>query len=157
MTPNSSTLAWKIPWTVQDWITFVIPGLYRNSPGQNTGVGSLSVLQGIFPTQGLNPGLLHCRQVLYQPSHKGSPKILEWVAYSFSSRSSQPRNRTGVSCITSRFFTNWAMKERQLKSIELLKGFSIAFSPGMWFFPYSNTDGKHYEVLHNAFNKGPLE
>ena len=49
-------------------------GLYSlwNSPGQNTGVGSLSLLQGIFPTQGLNPGLLHCRQILYQLSHKGS-------------------------------------------------------------------------------------
>ena len=42
----------------------------RNSPGQNTGVGSLSLLQGIFPTHGLNP---HCRQILYQLSHKGSP------------------------------------------------------------------------------------
>ena len=36
-----------------------------NSPGQNTGVGSLSLLQGIFPTQGLSQGLLHCRQILY--------------------------------------------------------------------------------------------
>ena len=47
-------------------------GLYSpwNSPGQNTGVGSLSLLQGIFPTQGLNPGLLHCRRILYQLSHK---------------------------------------------------------------------------------------
>ena len=44
-----------------------------NSLGKNTGVGSLSLLQGIFPTQGLNPGLLHCRQILYQLSHKGSP------------------------------------------------------------------------------------
>ena len=50
-------------------------GLYSpwNSPGQNTGVGSLSLLQGIFPTQGSNPGLLHGRQILYQLSHKGSP------------------------------------------------------------------------------------
>ena len=44
-----------------------------NSPGQNTGVGSHSLLQGIFPTQGLNSGLQHCRQILYQLSHKGSP------------------------------------------------------------------------------------
>ena len=43
-----------------------------NSPGQNTGVGSLSLLQGIFPTQILNPGLLHCRGILYQLRHKGS-------------------------------------------------------------------------------------
>ena len=50
-------------------------GLYSpwNSPGQNTGVGSHSLLQGIFPTQGSNPGLPHCRQILYQLSHKGSP------------------------------------------------------------------------------------
>ena len=47
-------------------------GLYSpwNSPGQNTGVGSLSLLQRIFPTHGLNPGLSHCRQTLYQLSHK---------------------------------------------------------------------------------------
>ena len=47
-------------------------GLYSswNSPGQNTGVGSLSLLQGIFPTQGLNPGLLCCWQILYQLSHQ---------------------------------------------------------------------------------------
>src|SRR5574337_2163005 len=44
-----------------------------DSPGQNTGVGSISLLQGIFPTQGLNPGLPNCRRILYQLSHKGSP------------------------------------------------------------------------------------
>ena len=44
-----------------------------NSPGKNTGVGSHSLLQGIFPTQGLNPGLLRCRQILYQLSYQGSP------------------------------------------------------------------------------------
>ena len=82
-----------------------------DSPGQNTGVGSLSLLQGIFPTQGSNPGLPHSRWILYQLSHKGSPRILEWVAYPFSSRSSQPRNRTRVSCIAGRFFTSWAMRE----------------------------------------------
>ena len=43
-----------------------------NSPSQNTGVGSLSLLQAIFPTQGLNPGLLRCRRIPYQLSHKGS-------------------------------------------------------------------------------------
>ena len=61
-------------------------GLYspRNSPGQNTGVDCHALLQGIFLTQGLNPGLPHCRQILYQLSHQGSPRILEWVAYPFS-------------------------------------------------------------------------
>ena len=52
------------------------------------------------------PGLPYCRQILYQLSHKGSPRILERVAYPSSSGSSQPRNRTGVSCIAGRFFTN---------------------------------------------------
>ena len=63
-------------------------GLYRpwNSPGQNTGVGSLSLLQGIFPTWGSNPGLLHWRWILYQLSHKGSPGILEWVSFSLLQR-----------------------------------------------------------------------
>ena len=88
-------------------------GLYSpwNSPDQNTGVGSLSLLQGIFPTQGFNPGLPHCRQILYQLSHKLSPRTLKWVAYPFSSGSSRPRNWTGVSCITGGFFTNWAIRE----------------------------------------------
>ena len=90
-------------------------GLYSplNSPGQNTRVGSLSLLQGIFPTQGLNPGLLHCQWILYQLSPKGSPRILEWVAWPFSSQSSRPRNQTRVSCIAGRFFTNWAIREVQ--------------------------------------------
>ena len=62
-------------------------GLYSpwNSPGQNTGVGSCSLLWGIFPTQGSNLGLLPCRWILYQLNHQGSPRILEWVAYPFSS------------------------------------------------------------------------
>ena len=66
---------------------------------------NLSKLQEIFPTQGSNPGLPHCRWILHQLSHKGSPRILVWVAYPFS-RSSQPRNRTGVTCIASRVFTS---------------------------------------------------
>ena len=45
---------------------------------------SLSLLQEIFPTQRSNPGLLNRRQILYQLSHKGTPRILEWVAYPFS-------------------------------------------------------------------------
>ena len=88
-------------------------GLYSlwNSPGQNTGVGSLSLLQEIFQTQGLNPRLPRCRRILYQVSHKGSPRILEWVAYPFSRGSSWPRNWTGVSSIAGGFFTMWAIRE----------------------------------------------
>ena len=52
-------------------------GLYSpwNSPVQNSGVGSCSLLQGIFPTLGSNPGLLHCRQILYQLCHHENPKF----------------------------------------------------------------------------------
>ena len=67
----------------------VTPHSPWNSPGQNIGVGSHSLLQGIFPTQGSNPGLLHGRWILYQLSHKGGPTIQEWVAYPFSRESSQ--------------------------------------------------------------------
>ena len=83
-----------------------------NFPGQNTGVGTLSLLQGIFPTQGSNPGLPHCRHIIYQLSHKGSPRILEWAAYPFSRGSSWPRNWTRVSSTAGGFcFTNWAIRE----------------------------------------------
>ena len=50
-----------------------------NSLGQNTGVDSLSLLQGIFPTQGLNPGLLHCRQILYQLGYEGNLINIEMI------------------------------------------------------------------------------
>ena len=47
-------------------------------------------LQGIFPIQGLNPGVWHCRRILYHLSHQGSPRILEWVPYPFSRASFWP-------------------------------------------------------------------
>ena len=73
-----------------------------------------------YQTQQSNPGLPHCRWILYQLSHKGSPRILEWVAYPFSSRSSGPRSWTGVSCIAGRFFTNWAVREA-MRGVWLIK------------------------------------
>ena len=103
-------------------------GLY--SPGQNTGVGSLSLLQGIFPTQGSNPGLSHFGQILYQLSHQGSPRILEWVAYPFFSGSSWLRNQTqepdpGIR-IADRFFTSWATREA-LGSLDTLQLYGHVF------------------------------
>ena len=97
-------------------------GLYSpwNSPGHNTGVGSCSLLQGIFPTQGLDQGLLHCRRILYQLSHNGSPRILKWVAYTFPRGTSQSRNWTGVSCIAGGFFTNWTTREALISGKYLL-------------------------------------
>ena len=90
-----------------------------------------SLLQRIFLTQGLNSGLLHCRQILYHLSYRevlkvkvaqlcptlcdnmyyivpGIPqdRILEWVAFPVSRGSSQPRDRTQVSGIAGGFFTN---------------------------------------------------
>ena len=55
-----------------------LPAEPQGKPKYN-GVGSLSFLQWIFPTQEANQGLLHCRQILYQLSYQGSPRILEWV------------------------------------------------------------------------------
>ena len=90
-----------------------LPGssVHGDSPGKHTGVGCHALLQGIFPTQGSNPGLSHCRLILCCLSHQGSPRILEWVAYPFSRGSSWPRNWTGVSCIVGGFFTKWATRE----------------------------------------------
>ena len=82
-----------------------------NSPGQNTGTGSFSLLQEIFLTQGSNPGLVYCWRTFYQQNHQGSLRILEWVAYPFSSGSSCPRNWTRGSCIAGGFFNNWATRE----------------------------------------------
>ena len=62
---NSAT-----PWTVAFWALW-------NFPGKNTGVGNLSLLQGIFLTQGPNPGLAHCGQIFYHLSHLGSPIFKE--------------------------------------------------------------------------------
>ena len=55
---------------------YSLPGssVHRDSPGKNTGVGCHALLQGIFPTKGSYPGLLHCRWILYQLSHQGSPQ-----------------------------------------------------------------------------------
>ena len=66
---ESVKVKWKLLSCV--WL-FVIPWSPWNSPGQNTGVSSLSLLQGIFSTQGSNPGLPHCRQILYQLSYQGN-------------------------------------------------------------------------------------
>ena len=80
-----------IPWTIQS--------MEFSSPEYS----SILSLQRIFPTQESNLGLPHCRRFLYQLRHKGSPRILEWVAYPFFSGSYWPRNQTRVSCIAGGF------------------------------------------------------
>ena len=52
-----------------------------DSPGKNTEVGSQSLLQGIFPSQGWNPGLPHCGRILYCVSHQGSPNTTSWLIF----------------------------------------------------------------------------
>ena len=69
----------------------------------------------LFPTQRSNLSLPRCKQILYQLSHKGSPRILELVAYPFSSVSSWPGNWTRVFCIVGRFFNNWATRRQKKK------------------------------------------
>ena len=100
------------PWNPMDCS---LPGtsVHWDSPGRNIGMSCHALLQGIFPTNGSNLGLLHWRRILYHLSHQESPRILEWVAYPCSRGSSQPRNQTGVSCIPVRFFTSWATREAQ--------------------------------------------
>ena len=77
--------------------------VHGDSSGKNTGVGFHALFQGSLPIQGSNPGLPHCRQILYHLSHQGSPRILEWVAMPSSRGSSQPRDLTQISLIASGF------------------------------------------------------
>ena len=85
--------------------------VHRDSPGKNIGVGCHALLQRIFPTQGSNRSLPHCRQILYCLRHQGSPWILEWVVCPFSRGTFWPRNQNRVSCILGGFSTSWATRE----------------------------------------------
>ena len=93
------------------WL-FATPCLYSpwNSPAWNTGVGSLSLLQGIFPAQGSNRGLPRYRRILYPLGHQGSPKILERVAYPFSSGSPNPGIEPGSSTLQVDSAVEWNMQ-----------------------------------------------
>ena len=136
-----------------------------NSPGQDTGVGSLSLLQGIFPTQGSKPGLPHCRLIFYQLSHKGSPRTLEWVAYPFCSRFSWPRNEAGVPCIAGGFFTSWDIRNQQITKLQILlekegknliPNIACLISPFLSFYEWKKkinlsrrTSGEKHILKHN--------
>jgi len=69
-----------------------------------------------LPNPGIEPRSPTLQADSLPAEPQGSPRILEWAAYPFSSRSSWPRNRTGVSCTAGRFFTNWALREALLKN-----------------------------------------
>ena len=99
--------------------------------------GCPCLFQGIFPTQRLNPRLLHHRHILYCLRHQDSPRILEWVAYPFSRGTCWPRNQTGVSWIVGRFFTSWVTQEAQLyhqfSSVQLFSCVWLFATPGIVF------------------------
>ena len=129
---------WKVTQSDSLWPR----GLYSwwNSPGQNTGVGSCSLLQAIFPTQELDPGLPHCRKILYQLSHQGSP--FSWVQFSHSVMSNSATPWTAARQ-ASLFITNsWSLPE--LMSIESVMPsnhpFSVSpFSSHLQSFPASGS------------------
>ena len=151
------TLNMKVK-VAQSCLTLKPHGLYSpwNSPGQNTGVGRLSLLQGIFPTQGSSPGLPHCRWILYQLSHKGSPRILEWVAYPFSSGSSWPRNQTRF-WIAGGFFTNWAMREMHIDVCVCVCVYICIWISVFVFFgyiPWREITGLHDSFIFNFLKAG---
>ena len=96
---------------------YSLPGssVHEDSPGKNTGMGCHALLQGIFPTQGSNPGLPHCMadSLLSEPPGKskntGVCKLIPSPG-----ELSRPKNQTGVSCIASWFFTKCAIREARL-------------------------------------------
>ena len=85
-----------------------------------------SFLHGIFPTQGSNPDLPNCKQILYCLSYQGGPKILEWVTYPFSSGSSRPRNWTRISCNAGGFITSWATREAHSYKVGFATPWTVA-------------------------------
>ena len=90
-------------------------------------VGSLPLFQGIFPTQGPNPGFSHCKWILSHLSTQGNPGILEWVIYPFSGGSSLPRSRTGVSLVT-QLMNPPAMQETWVQSSREWNGYPLQYS-----------------------------
>ena len=111
-------------------------GLYSpwNSPGQNTKVSSLSFLQGIIPNPGieLRSSTLQADSLPAEPP--GKPKNTERVAYSFSSGSSWPRNRTRVSCFAGTFFISWDKRAPLCKQLPVHSKFNFAIWNSKKFF-----------------------
>ena len=88
--------------TLCEPIDYSLPGSsdHGDSPGKNTGVDWHALFQGIFPTQELNQGFLHCRQILYQLSYQGSP--IQWLSYSNSLQQTVLQSKSLIN--TSSFF-----------------------------------------------------
>ena len=128
-------------------------GLNRpwNSPGQNTGVGSLSLFQGILPTQGLNPALPHCRQILYQLSHKGSPRIMEWVVYPFLGDLSDPGIEPGSPALkVDSLPTELRRKPSGIQSLSGVELFVTPYWSGLPFPSPTDLPGPEVELMSPA-------
>ena len=147
---NSWTIAEQVPLSMgffwqEYWSVFLVIQLYLtlwdpidssppgssvhgNSLGKNPGVGCYVLLQGILPTQGSNPGLQHCRQILQHPSHQESPKILERVTCLFQGIFlTQELNQGLLHCrqiFFFFFFTRWVTRGSQeyWRGVFLLQG-----------------------------------
>ena len=109
--------------TLWDPVDCSPPGssVYGDSPGKTTGVGCHALLKGIFPIQGSNSGLPHCRWILYRLSHQGSPRVLELFAVPSSRESFRHRDWTHISC-----FLRWQV--------------------GFWFFFFFFTTSATWEA-----------
>ena len=137
--------------------------VHGDSPGKNTEVGCHVLLQGNFPTQGLNPGLLHFKKILCYLNHQGSPQMLEWVAYPFSRGSSWPRNQTRVSCMAGGFLTSWATRKAlDVKEVDAEdhnkhgscpEGCSNLKPSQRWKLTYSESES-HSVVSHSLWSHG---
>ena len=127
-------------------------GLYSpwNSPGQNTGIGSLSLLQGIFLTQQLNPGLPHCRWILYQLSHKGSPRILEWVAIPSPADLPDPGIKPGSPALQAD-----SLPSEPPEKPNNIGGGSLSLLQGIFLTQESNQDLLHcWQILYQLSYQG---
>ena len=116
--------------------------VHGDSPAKNTGMGCHALLQRIFLTQGLNPGLPHCRWIFYQLSHQGSPIILEWVAISFSRGTSWPRNQTQASCLGRWILYHWVTREARFEISKLYTGW---INNKVLLYSVQSHNGKEYE------------
>ena len=134
----------SLKWRVKVKFTQLCPtlqprGLFSpwKSPGQNPGVGSLSLLQGIFPIQGLNPGLLHCRQILLPAEPQGSP---EWLVSSYPLLH-QAEPLAFANGLTLKL---WKPKETQTAKVRVTRVKDKAI-----FLPNSNfPNSKHYHQIY---------
>ena len=110
--PNTLTVLCLV---AQSCLTLCIPidcslpgsSVHGDFPGKNTGVGCHTLLQRIFPTQGLNPGLPHCRQILYSLSHQGSPNTPTRRAKFEKTDSTKYWQGCGIIGTLGRLWNNW--------------------------------------------------